>query len=82
MNTATYWKQGMLSHIKENMYNRTGMKDAILVHALVAPMMDIVAIQHDALLSRLSSKISDNYPITDMLAIIPKRCADGSSLAG
>jgi len=33
----------MLSHIKENLYNRTGMTDAMLVHALIAPMMDIVA---------------------------------------
>lgn len=61
----------MLAHlrvqIKENLYNRTGMKDAILVHALVAPMTDIFAIRSDAVLLLLSSKIPDNYPITNVL---------------
>jgi hypothetical protein len=50
MNTATYRKQGMLSHIKENLYNRIGKKDAKLVHAHIALMMNIVAIRRDALL--------------------------------
>jgi hypothetical protein len=67
MNTATYRKHGMLS-IKENLYNRTGMKDAKLVHAHIAPMMKIVAIRRDALLFRLVQ--SDNYPITEMLDIL------------
>ena len=41
MNTATYRKQGMLAHlrahIKENLYNRTGMEDTTLVYVHIAP---------------------------------------------
>jgi hypothetical protein len=70
MNTATYRKQGMLSHIKENLYNRIGKKDAKLVHAHIALMMNIVAIRRDALLFRLSFRTSDNCPITEMLDIL------------
>jgi hypothetical protein len=54
-------------HIKKNLYNRTGMKDAILVHTLMTPMTDIFAIRSDAVLLLLSSKIPDNHPITDVL---------------
>lgn len=60
----------MRVHIKENLYNRTGMKDTILVHALFAlfaPMTDIFATRRDAVLLLLPSKIPDNYPITDVL---------------
>jgi hypothetical protein len=46
MNTATSEARNaahLRVHIKENLYNRTGMKDSILVHALIAQMTDILA---------------------------------------
>jgi hypothetical protein len=71
MIAATYRKQGMLAHlrmhVKESLYNRTGMKDSIPMHTLIEPVMDIFAIRLDAVMSRPSSELPANHPIINLL---------------